>query len=545
MGLTGPYYNSVRTAMQAAGADWASHFNANASIEVEIQFKSADLDPSLDGVLAFAAPVTYQKTSTSSGVDIVDPGPLYEIKTGTDPNGSEPDAIITFVATSLNEGYFETSTNRIVPPNKYDVLSIATHELGHTLGFITLSNSTSAATILPSSGKLSKTSFGNLLGSGGGFFGGTVFTGDAANTVYGDDVPVDLTSGAHYDSNDVFTNEPAGDLAHSLMSPYGYKGRIAEIGAIDVAILADLGAPVIGTFEAISTSGPVLQITGTSAADVIEVIATGNQYVVKRNFVTTTESFSIDDFDSIRINAARWQRPHHHQWRCSIVLINAGDGNDTVIGGTGDDTINGGSGADKIFGNSGNDLLNGDGGNDNLYGGEGSDLMFGGTGNDFMLGEAGNDFMDGGNDADSLDGGSGNDKLFGGAGNDTLYGGSSRDTLKGGSGGDLLQGGGGEADFADYSDRTAPLSLSIDDKANDGEAGEGDNIDGKIEVIIGGSGADRIGGNGKNNTLYGGEGNDTIDGGAGDDYIEGGSALTTSRAARATIAFSAAVGRTS
>lgn len=527
-----PYYNEIRNVLFQAGKDWSAIFDdsVNASIEIEVHFQNSQQAGS-DSIIAFALPVELQKTSTnSSDVDIVDPGPLYEIKTGTDPNGQQPDAIITFNADFFAQGFFSTDLDRVVPSNKIDVLSVATHEIGHTVGFT--STRTTSSFFDPDTGRFQITSFSNLLDSSavvgktsrGDDITGLGFTGAAAQSVYGFAVPVSLTTGAHYGSNDKLNStQPGFDLRFNLMNPFGYSGRKATITAIDAAFLADMGANVKGTFDALPSSGPVLTINGTTADDVIEVIATGNQYVIKRNFVTTTESFPIEDYTSVVVNALGGNDRILISGSVPAVVVNAGAGNDTVIGGTGDDTINGGSGADLLFGYNGNDIINGDGGNDNIYGGEGADRLFGGTGVDFMLGEAGNDLMDGGNDNDSLDGGSGSDKLFGGAGNDTVYGGSSRDTLNGGSGADLLQGGGGEADFADYSDRTAPLSLSIDDKANDGEAGEGDNIDGKIEVIVGGSGADHIGGNGKNNTLYGGDGDDTMDGGAGDDYLEGGS----------------------
>ena len=54
--------------------------------------------------------------------------------------------------------------------------------------------------------------------------------------------------------------------------------------------------------------------------------------------------------------------------------------------------------------------------------------------------------------------------LTGGEGNDVLDGGGGADTLGGGEGYDL----------ADYSARTAPVSLTLDGAANDGEAGEQD-----------------------------------------------------------------------
>ena len=120
-----------------------------------------------------------------------------------------------------------------------------------------------------------------------------------------------------------------------------------------------------------------------------------------------------------------------------------------------------------------------------------------------------------------VDGGTGNDKLIGGSGKDWLFGGSGDDHLDGGLGSDLLSGGDG-TDTADYSTRTAPLTITLDGMAGDGEAGENDNVSSTIEAVVGGSGNDTIvGGPGPNN-LSGGSGDDTLSGGAGDDLLDGG-----------------------
>ena len=53
--------------------------------------------------------------------------------------------------------------------------------------------------------------------------------------------------------------------------------------------------------------------------------------------------------------------------------MNAGNGNDVIVGGDGDDTINAGGGNDTLIGGLGNDRLNGNGGNDIASTGEGND----------------------------------------------------------------------------------------------------------------------------------------------------------------------------
>ena len=70
--------------------------------------------------------------------------------------------------------------------------------------------------------------------------------------------------------------------------------------------------------------------------------------------------------------------------------------------------------------------------------------------------------------------------------------------------------------------RAGALFISLDNLANDGRAGEGDNVRSDIENVQGGSGNDTIVGSAVANTLNGGSGNDTITGNGGDDSLIGG-----------------------
>jgi Ca2+-binding RTX toxin-like protein len=138
--------------------------------------------------------------------------------------------------------------------------------------------------------------------------------------------------------------------------------------------------------------------------------------------------------------------------------------------------------------------------------------------------------IDGSNGNDNISAGPGNDTLRGGGGNDTLFGSDGRDLLNGGVGADEMLGGGG-IDTVDYNARTADLVIGLGIVADDGEVGERDNVRTDIEIVIGGSGNDRIStssgravqffGRGGNDTLIGGSGNDILDGGEGNDSLVG------------------------
>ncbi len=135
----------------------------------------------------------------------------------------------------------------------------------------------------------------------------------------------------------------------------------------------------------------------------------------------------------------------------------------------------------------------------------------------------GNDFIQINNNvpytSSTISGSNGNDTLTGGVGADSIDGDNDNDTLSGGGGGaDLLRGDGG-LDTANYSDRTDNLNISLDGVANDGAAGEKDNV--QCEEVISGSGNDTLTGSSGDDFLSGGAGKDSINGEGGDDDIIG------------------------
>ena len=255
------------------------------------------------------------------------------------------------------------------------------------------------------------------------------------------------------------------------------------------------------------------------------------------------------------------------------------DGNDTFLGGSGADHAVGNTGNDDLRGYAGNDNLtdgevgqSGGASGDDMFdggpdddkldggalpgGGVGADRLDGGTGNDSadysrrtgavtitdgagngndgeagegdtvlnietILTGSGDDSVTGGAEANDFDGGAGSDHLNGAGGNDTLRGGPGDDFLDGGSGADHLIGGAGN-DAVTYATRIAPVTVTLDGVANDGEAGEGDNVDEDVDVVEGGFVGDSLTGGDGADTLRGNSGADTIDGGGGSDTIDGG-----------------------
>ena len=140
-----------------------------------------------------------------------------------------------------------------------------------------------------------------------------------------------------------------------------------------------------------------------------------------------------------------------------------------------------------------------------IFGSNFGDTLLGTPGPDTMMGFGGRDIIAGGGD----------DDLFltsGGDGADDYHGGPGRDTM-------------------DYGGRTQPLTVFLDNVADDGEINEHDNVRSNVENVIGGSARDtlhsldafsRLDGRGGDDLLFGENGPDTLIGGPGVDLLDAG-----------------------
>jgi Ca2+-binding RTX toxin-like protein len=228
-------------------------------------------------------------------------------------------------------------------------------------------------------------------------------------------------------------------------------------------------------------------------------------------------------------------------------VLDGGSGTDTLnaSGTTGWNELRGGPGTDTLVGGPDSDGLDGGTGNDSLQGGGGVDaalymdrsapvtVTLDGVANDGQAGEgdnaradveniaggAGDDTLTGNAAVNVIWGHGGRDRLRGLGGGDDLHGGTGDDDLDGGTGPDDLYGWGGR-DHADYSARTTSVIADIDDVADDGATGEGDNVHGDVEDITGGTRSDTLTGSAAGNALVGGDGNDSLWGLAGDDHLD-------------------------
>ena len=144
-------------------------------------------------------------------------------------------------------------------------------------------------------------------------------------------------------------------------------------------------------------------LTGEYRFDVNEAAladVTAGQNPTDLNFeLTVTDSSSATDSEELVISFTG----NDNLTVDSAAVVDGNGGNDLITDAySGVSTINAGLGNDKVLGAGGNDKINGDEGNDYLFGGHGTDGINGGDGDDVIIGGSGYDFLSGGAGADSF-----------------------------------------------------------------------------------------------------------------------------------------------
>ncbi len=317
----------------------------------------------------------------------------------------------------------------------------------------------------------------------------------------------------------------------------------------------------------VQLNGTILEITGTSGADAVSVIAvaggTPSLNVILNNVLFP---FALSGVSGIVINGLAGNDILAVD---SNVVLPA-----TIYGGTGDDTLTGGTGNDKLTGGSGNDSLFGGLGDDTFVlatataaesdtltegANAGTDtlslstlttdivLNLGSTaiqtihanrtlklnaGNviENVIGGSGNDTLVGNSLANTLNGNTGNDKLTGGTGSDSLFGGTGDDTYV------LARATALEADVLTEGSNAGTDTLSFSTLTTEVVSNLGTslvqtvhtnrtlklNAASTFENAVGGSGSDTLTGNSAANKLTGNSGNDKLTGGGSGDLLIGG-----------------------
>src|SRR5688500_18308297 len=243
---------------------------------------------------------------------------------------------------------------------------------------------------------------------------------------------------------------------------------------------------------AATLSNGTLTVVGGSINDNI-ALTMPNASTVRVQINKTTTNFQLSAVTKIVIQGLAGNDTINMSAINKPSTIEGGDGNDKMTGGPGRDSFLGGAGRDTMIGGANRDTFAGGADADTVdYSASTANLTVSidGVDNDGATNErdnvrtdvenvidgTGNAALTGSASANALRGRAGNDAPTAGAGHDDLYGESGDDLLRGNAGADWIVGGSG-TDTADYSDKTAPLTITLNDALfNDGEVSEGDNV---------------------------------------------------------------------
>ena len=221
-----------------------------------------------------------------------------------------------------------------------------------------------------------------------------VFYDAATEAAYGDLAPAGHSTSNQSPISYSYDGSSSAQNVVVLGGGFTYSGSQVVGGTPTLVVGLNQSNP---SFEARFYNSTIANLAGTSAADQVSRI------------------FSGDDF---------------------VYGNSVADLNDVLRGFGGNDNIYGNGGDDVLYGNQGNDTLYGGRGQDTLFGGQDADLLLGEAGDDLLLGNLGNDIIYGGQGRDTLYGGQGDDMLSGDVGDDVLFGDLGNDTLIGGAGAD-------------------------------------------------------------------------------------------------------------
>ncbi|MBA3520260.1 MAG: hypothetical protein H0T75_22075 [Rhizobiales bacterium] len=377
----------------------------------------------------------------------------------------------------------------------------------------------------------------------------TYYSGDATNeTVHGTIADEGLSG---QEGDDSLFGEGGNDRIDGGVGSDTLDGGIGNDDLTDVGSIPSGFTGIIGrdtlrggdgddvlSFNSPDTGDKAFGDAGTDTIDLDFRSATATQRVTFRLAPNTV--VKLNDANTVAVSSIE------------RVVFLGGYGDDFVTGGALDDRLVGGLGG-YGFGHDGNDALRGMGGNDWIEGGTGIQQIDGGedtdtasfdlsgagvalrivsgasinlgawgsvrnvenlydvktsTGNDiFDIDQASRISITSGDGADRITVGDGGGSIYAGQGSDVVRMGAAGDYVDPGYGADVVYLGAGN-DVSQNADRNSTEADRI--------YGEGGN-----DTIYASAGADRINGGADNDTIYAGGGDDTVLGGDGNDRIEG------------------------
>jgi len=227
-GLHGPW---LRDMALAAANLWGQHLDSSASIEIVIH-------PDAGVPRGYGRSFVATFRETVNGLFIVDQGMGAEVRTGIDPNGTDPDVEIAFnPAYVFGQFWYDpepASRSTPVPGNRLDALSVMLHEIGHALvynGYINDFDGSYPHNFRSTFDVL--TTF-----DGANFF----FTGQSSTDHHGSPPPLTFGNTDHWGN---LAPRPGADLIPELMNGVVFTfGTRYHVGPLDRAVIADCGLPL-------------------------------------------------------------------------------------------------------------------------------------------------------------------------------------------------------------------------------------------------------------------------------------------------------------
>ncbi len=238
------FIDDVEAVMTAVMDRWGDFITGLGRLDLRIEIESFADDPNVSGtVLASAGPTSVPFERFDDGVRVFEPGSIRELQTGRDPNGNAADGIINIGLEFLQQFAFidtDPQPGDIVPPEQIDLYSVLLHEVLHILGFIGIRDPETFELEFPPDG----TTFDALVELDD--LGLPTFVGEATSDLYGAAAPVESSRGRG--SNIYHFGDEGGpreDLTNALMSAAIEFGERDVIGALELALLRDLGLDVV------------------------------------------------------------------------------------------------------------------------------------------------------------------------------------------------------------------------------------------------------------------------------------------------------------
>lgn len=221
--------NSVIANIDAAFKTWGAALAGNANIQVNVSVTYAVSD-----VLASASAQNEASLGVVEGRSLYESAIAHQLRTGFDSNGLSNDLNIRINAYNLSDLFIDPNPydgDIGVPSNRYDLVGLMIHEIGHGLGFYAYRSDVTGAY------RTYKSPYDDHVQFAGSQ---PYFVGENVSRYYGGSVPLTRNNLSHVGNESGVGQE----LWSAMMAPYLDPGKRFTITSLEKAMLADMG---IGT----------------------------------------------------------------------------------------------------------------------------------------------------------------------------------------------------------------------------------------------------------------------------------------------------------